>query len=368
MFEGRVSPRQPEADDRPAACPHPVSATIRGITGRDAFSRRRKNGLLPTHLHHYFNGTSIVPLNSPSVPIVIPSIYGLKGVGFETVTGDGPISYWNAYVGIGQMGGKGSFSDPRIGVTITETPDLVTPKLPALLEYQLSLQPPAPAAGSLDKHAADRGKQLFGGLGHNFVNPALAARAFMMASWPVQMTAWQKPGWDAVSSATPLAIIKNGSEVSGQQMPQLLDMFLGNIGGTIGETSALAILIGAAYLVMRKVITLELPVAFIGTVGFMTWMLGGKGMFTGDFVYHIFAGGLMLGAFFMATDYTTSPVTFKGRIIMGIGCGLLTSIIRLYGGYPEGVSYSILLMNLVVPMIDRFVIPKSFGGGAVKNA
>ena len=210
-------------------------------------------------------------------------------------------------------------------------------------------------------------KQLFGGLGHNFVNPALAARAFMMASWPVQMTAWQKPGWDAVSSATPLGIIKNGSEISGE-LPKFWDMFIGNIGGTIGETSALAILIGAAYLVIRKVITLELPVAFIGTVGFMTWMLGGKGMFTGDFVYHIFAGGLMLGAFFMATDYTTSPVTFKGRIIMGIGCGLLTSVIRLYGGYPEGVSYSILLMNLVVPMIDRFIIPKSFGGGVVKDA
>ncbi len=210
-------------------------------------------------------------------------------------------------------------------------------------------------------------KQLFGGLGHNFVNPALAARAFMMASWPVQMTDWQKPGWDAVSSATPLAIMKGGSEVSGQ-MPLLWDMFLGNIGGTIGETSVLALLIGAAYLVVRKVITLELPVAFIGTVGLMTWMLGGEGLFTGDFVYHIFAGGLMLGAFFMATDYTTSPVTFKGRIIMGVGCGILTSIIRLYGGYPEGVSYSILLMNLVVPMIDRFMIPKSFGGGAVKNA
>ncbi len=210
-------------------------------------------------------------------------------------------------------------------------------------------------------------KQLFGGLGHNFVNPALAARAFMMASWPVQMTTWQKPGWDAVSSATPLAVIKSGSEAS-DPMPQLWDMFVGNIGGTLGETSALALLIGAGYLVVRKVITLELPAAFIGTVGFMTWMLGGEGMFTGDFVYHIFAGGLMLGAFFMATDYTTSPVTFRGRVIMGIGCGLLTSIIRLYGGYPEGVSYSILLMNLVVPVIDRFMIPKSFGGGAVKNA
>jgi mono/diheme cytochrome c family protein len=111
--------------------------------------------------HHYFNGTSIVPLNTPSVPIVIPSIYGLKGVGFETVTADGPISYWNAYVGIGQMGGKGTFSDTRVSITITQTPDLVTPKLPALLAYQLSLEPPVPAAGSFDKHAAERGKQVF---------------------------------------------------------------------------------------------------------------------------------------------------------------------------------------------------------------
>jgi electron transport complex protein RnfD len=183
----------------------------------------------------------------------------------------------------------------------------------------------------------------------------------------VQMTSWQKPGWDAVSTATPLGMIKNGTEAAGQ-IPGFWDMFLGNTGGTIGETSALAILIGAAYLLIKRVITPELPLAFIGTVGFMTWMLGGEGMFTGDFVYHIFSGGLMLGAFFMATDYTTSPVTFKGRIVMGIGCGLLTSIIRLYGGYPEGVSYSILLMNLVVPLIDRYMIPKSFGGGAVKNA
>lgn len=210
-------------------------------------------------------------------------------------------------------------------------------------------------------------KQLFGGLGHNFVNPALAARAFMMASWPVQMTNWQLPGWDAVSSATPLALIKEGSEAVGQ-LPQFRDLFLGNIAGTIGETSALALLIGAAYLFIRRVITPEIPLAFIGTVSIMTWIFGSAQPFTGDYIYHIFSGGLMLGAFFMATDYTTSPMTTKGRLIMGVGCGLLTSVIRLYGGYPEGVSYSILLMNLVVPMIDRYMIPKSFGGGAVKNA
>lgn len=204
-------------------------------------------------------------------------------------------------------------------------------------------------------------KQLFGGLGHNFINPALAARAFLMASWPVAMTTWTPPGADAVSSATPLALIKKGTEAIGTQ-PSLMDLFTGNIGGCIGETSAIALLIGAAYLVFKKVITLEIPLSFIGTLAVMVWILGGDGIFRGNFIYHIFAGGLILGAFFMATDYTTSPVTFKGRIIMGVGCGFLTAVIRLYGGYPEGVSYSILLMNLAVPLIDRYTVPVSFGG------
>lgn len=210
-------------------------------------------------------------------------------------------------------------------------------------------------------------KQLFGGLGQNFINPALAARAFLMASWPVQMTTWKDPAGvaDAVSSATPLAILK-GTEATGS-LPGLMDMFLGNIGGCIGETSVLALLIGAIYLLIKRVITPEIPLTFIATVGVMTWILGGDSLFQGQFIYHIFAGGLMLGAFFMATDYTTSPVTFKGRIIMGIGCGLLTSVIRLFGGYPEGVSYSILIMNLVVPLLDRYLVPKSFGGD-VKHA
>lgn len=235
-----------------------------------------------------------------------------------------------------------------------------------LLAFNLSPQVPLWIAAIGGVFAIIIVKQLFGGLGHNFVNPALAARAFLMASWPVQMTGFMAPGADAVSSATPLALIKNGSEAAGQ-LPGLTDLFTGNIGGCIGETSVLALLIGAAYLLARRVISFETPAAFIGTVALMTWVLGGDKPFTGDFLYHILAGGLMLGAFYMATDYTTSPVTFKGRIIMGVGCGLLTSVIRLYGGYPEGVSYSILLMNLVVPMIDRYIIPKSFGGAA-KNA
>jgi len=204
-------------------------------------------------------------------------------------------------------------------------------------------------------------KQLFGGLGMNFINPALAARAFLMASWPVFMTTWTTPMVDAVSSATPLAIIKS-AEAAGATPPSIAQLFLGNVAGCLGETSALAILVGAAYLVVRRVITLETPLAFIGTVAAMTWVLGGKGLFSGDVPYHLFAGGLMLGAFFMATDYPTSPITWKGKIIFGVGCGLLTSVIRLYGGYPEGVCYSILLMNLAVPIIDKFTVPKSFGG------
>ncbi|MEN8906345.1 MAG: RnfABCDGE type electron transport complex subunit D [Clostridiales bacterium] len=205
-------------------------------------------------------------------------------------------------------------------------------------------------------------KQLFGGLGHNFINPALAARAFMMASWPVEMTSWKNPSskLDSVTSATPLELIKSNG-TSGDTLPNIMDLFTGNVGGCIGETSAFALLIGAAYLIIKKVISIDIPISYIGTVALLTWILGGEVLFSGNFIYHIFAGGLILGAFFMATDYTTSPVTKNGRIIMGVGCGLLTVIIRLYGGYPEGVSYSILLMNLVVPLIDRYLIPKSFG-------
>lgn len=203
-------------------------------------------------------------------------------------------------------------------------------------------------------------KQVFGGIGCNFMNPALAARAMLLASWPVQMTNWVTPGADAVSTATPLAILK-GSAESAAAMPSMMNLFMGNVGGCIGETSVLLLLIGGAYLIFRKVITPTIPLVYIGTVAVMTLIFGGF-----DFVFmieNLFAGGLILGAFFMATDYTTSPVSFKGQIIFAVGCGVIASIIRLYGGYPEGVSYSILLMNIATPLIDKYTRPAVFGGG-----
>ena len=207
-------------------------------------------------------------------------------------------------------------------------------------------------------------KQCFGGLGSNFINPALAARAFLMVSWPTQMTTWTMPV-DAVSTATPLAALK----VAGAGAPSpYLDMFLGNVGGCIGETSAIALIIGGLYLIVRRVIDPRIPFVYIATVALFTWVAGPEGLFTGDALYHILAGGLMLGAFFMATDYTTSPMSGKGKVIFALGCGVLTSVIRLWGGYPEGVSYSILLMNLVVPLIDRAFKPRMFGRTALKEA
>lgn len=198
-------------------------------------------------------------------------------------------------------------------------------------------------------------KQAFGGLGENFMNPALAARAMLLASWPVIMTNWVTPGADAVSTATPLAILKGEAEMA---MPGLWDLFIGNIGGCIGETSALALIIGGIYLLYRGVINWRIPFTYIGTVALMTLILGGG---FEEMTLHMFAGGLMLGAFYMATDYSSTPITPKGHIIFGIGCGLITSVIRLYGGYPEGVSYSILLMNVVAPIIDKYTSPKVFG-------
>ncbi len=199
-------------------------------------------------------------------------------------------------------------------------------------------------------------KQLFGGLGQNFVNPALAGRAFLLASYPTIMTSWVTPGADAVSTATPLALLKAGSF---DQLPSITDAFLGNIGGTIGETCALALIIGGIYLIWRGVISWRIPVIYIVTVFVLTALIGRNGVRMP--LYELCTGGLMLGAFFMATDYATSPVTAKGQIIMAVGCGLLTTLIRIFGGYPEGVSYSILIMNLCVPLIERYTKPTIFG-------
>lgn len=199
-------------------------------------------------------------------------------------------------------------------------------------------------------------KCFFGGLGQNIVNPALAGRAFLLAAYPSEMTHWTI---NSVSSATPLGILRNGGGV----LPNTMDAFLGvNMAGCIGEVSALALLIGFAYLLYRKVITWHIPATYIGTVFIITTVLGRNGFMQGNGLYEIFIGGLMIGAIFMATDYTTTPMTRRGQIIFGVGCGILTSLIRLYGAYNEGVSYSILIMNLFVPMIDKWTTPRVFGG------
>jgi electron transport complex protein RnfD len=214
-------------------------------------------------------------------------------------------------------------------------------------------------------------KMLFGGLGQNVINPALAARAFMLISFPVRMTNFAvaqvaSPGIgdylgkgsiivDGVTGPTPLAALKAGENVD------LLKMFLGNIGGTIGETSAIALLLGAAYLVYRKVINLRIPLTYIVTLAVFVLLFGGHGFDMNYLLGHILGGGLMLGAFFMATDYVTSPFSAKGQIIYGICLGVLTGIFRVLGGSAEGVSYAILLGNLLVPLIDKAVYPRSFG-------
>ena len=209
-------------------------------------------------------------------------------------------------------------------------------------------------------------KMLFGGIGRNIVNPALAGRAFMF-SWPVAMSTWVKVGWanqasvfstaDIVTEATPLANMHQGL------MPEasVLDMFLGNVGGCIGETSALLLLIGFVYLLYRKVITPIIPAFYIGTVALLTVIFPMGNPPLQWMAAHLFGGGLMLGAIFMATDYVTSPITKKGQIIYAIGCGALTVLIRYFGGYNEGVSYAILIMNACVVLLDRIGRPTKYG-------
>lgn len=211
-------------------------------------------------------------------------------------------------------------------------------------------------------------KQLFGGIGQNFANPAITARIVLMFSFTSYMSTWVTAFWykndtaDVVTGATPLAAkwaeyTSNGTAY--KMAPyQLKDLFLGTTGGCLGETCALAIIIGGVYLIATRVISASTPVAFIGSLALLTFIYTGSGVET---VYQIFAGGLMIGAFFMATDYATTPVTTKGKIIFGIGCGIITFVIRQFGNYPEGVSFSILLMNLLTPYIDRITKTSPLG-------
>lgn len=216
-------------------------------------------------------------------------------------------------------------------------------------------------------------KQLFGGLGKNFINPALGARAFLN-SWPVLMTTFAAPfcykvmgasimniGADVVTAATPMASLHAGALPDAS----LSDMFLGFIGGSLGEVSALALIIGGVYLCLRKVITPRIPVAYIATVAVLTFIFPkGDAGHLEWMLYNLLGGGLMLGAIFMATDYVTSPITKKGQVIYGIGCGLITVFIRYFGSYPEGVSYSILVMNVCAWLIDKMTPPRQFGVSA----
>jgi len=238
-------------------------------------------------------------------------------------------------------------------------------------------------------------KQLFGGLGFNIFNPALAARAFMLASWPVHMTTgWHKfaganvlckcvingvpqNAIDVLSSATPLSLLKEGPKLLAEHnisphvfydllfsSKMIKALFVGNVGGVVGETSVALLVLGGLFLLYKKVITWHIPVIFIGTVGVLAFSYYAIIGFDAPYivaVFHMFSGGLVLGAFFMATDMVTSPVTAKGQIIFAAGAGFLTFVIRIWGGYPEAVSYAILLMNALVPLIDRYLKPKVFG-------
>ena len=218
-------------------------------------------------------------------------------------------------------------------------------------------------------------KNLFGGLGYNIFNPALAARVFLLISWPIQMTTFQKPSpifsdVDAVTEATPLTAVKTiqlshdlTKSIDSATNINWLDLFIGNRGGSIGEVSVIALLLGGIYLIYRRTISWHVPLSYILTTGFFCTIAHYENpTTTASPVFHLLNGGLFLGAFFMATDYVTSPITKKGMIIFGIGCGFLTVVIRQHGSYPEGVSFAILLMNMIAPLIDKYVRQRRFGG------
>ena len=205
-------------------------------------------------------------------------------------------------------------------------------------------------------------KQMFGGIGQNFVNPALTARIILMNSFPAKMTAWTAPMDHSFSDAMTTATLGVLSEGTGAALPSYLDMFLGDTGGCLGETCALALILGGIYLVVRRVISPVIPVTYLATAAVLSALLGR------DPLMDILSGGLLLGAIFMATDYTTSPINFSARVIYAIGCGVLTILIRQFASLPEGVSYSIVLMNILVPLIERVAKPQTFGKMKAKKA
>jgi electron transport complex protein RnfD len=226
-----------------------------------------------------------------------------------------------------------------------------------LLAYTLPARCPLGVVACGSIFAIAVGKQAFGGFGKNLFNPALAGRAFLMFLWPKSLSVFTRPFvYDAVTQATPLSLLKEG------RARHLIDMglgywdlFFGNRSGCIGEVCIFALLLAGLYLLYKRIITWHIPASFILTVGIFMWIFGApaEGFFKGDFLLHIFSGGLALGAIFMATDYVTSPTAKRGQLIFGVGCGFLTSLVRLWGAYAEGVCYAILLMNALVPLIDR---------------
>ncbi|MCD8491038.1 MAG: RnfABCDGE type electron transport complex subunit D [Geovibrio sp.] len=258
----------------------------------------------------------------------------------------------------------------KLPVTVRDNSALVTAILLAMN------MPPSPPwwlvlAGSFV--AIVISKQVFGGLGQNPFNPALVGRVFLLIAWPAEMTSWIEAStlkngfmFDAVSTATPLGQIKSEIISSGHivstGMADVTDLFLGTVSGCLGGDSAIAVLIGGLFLIWKRIIKWHIPFTYLATVFVLTglyWLISPEKTLSP--VQHLLAGGLMLGAFFMATDYVTCPMTIKGQVLFGFGCGLLTVVIRLFGGYPEGVAFSILIMNAVTPLIDNYMRPASFG-------
>jgi len=229
-------------------------------------------------------------------------------------------------------------------------------------------------------------KGAFGGLGNNWMNPALGGRVFVFFSWTNHMTVWEKPLVDGVTGATPLGGVKSGllgysgsasnpldllNDVTNSNLTYL-DLFIGKIGGSIGEISALLLILGAIFLIIKKIIRWEIYVPYLVVFILLVWCFDGNrfgtGLFTGDILFHLFTGGLILGVFFMATDMVTSPITAKGMLIYGAGCGFLTFLFRVYGANPEGVSLAIIVMNIIVPLINRYTKPQLFGHAKLEAA